>query len=44
MPEERESRHRQYMKEQAWDCPGGPVAWTVSSRCREPGFDPWSGN
>ena len=24
--------------------PGGPVAKTVSSQCRRPGFDPWSGN
>ena len=24
--------------------PGGPVAKTPSSRCRGPGFDPWSGN
>ena len=24
------------------DC--GPVATTLSSQCRRPGFDPWSGN
>ena len=24
--------------------PGGPVAKTLHSQCREPGFDPWSGN
>ena len=23
---------------------GGPVAKTSHSQCREPGFDPWSGN
>ena len=26
------------------DLPGGPVAKTVSSQCKGPGFDPWSGN
>ena len=26
------------------DFPGGPVAKPPSSQCREPGFDPWSGN
>ena len=26
------------------DLPGGPVAKTPHSRCRGPGFDPWSGN
>ena len=26
------------------DFPGGPVAKTPCSRCRGPGFDPWSGN
>ena len=24
--------------------PGGPVAKTLHSHCRGPGFDPWSGN
>ena len=24
--------------------PGGPVAKTLCSQCRKPGFDPWSGN
>ena len=24
--------------------PGVPVAKTLSSQCRRPGFDPWSGN
>ena len=24
--------------------PGGPVAKTPCSKCRGPGFDPWSGN
>ena len=27
-----------------WDFPGGPVAKTLSSWCKEPRFDPWSGN
>ena len=27
-----------------WDFPGGPVAKTLRSQCRGPGFDPWSGN
>ena len=26
------------------DFPGGPVAKTLCSQCRGPGFDPWSGN
>ena len=26
------------------DFPGRPVAKTPNSQCREPGFDPWSGN
>ena len=26
------------------DFPGGPVAKMPHSRCREPGFHPWSGN
>ena len=26
------------------DCPGGPVAKTLCSQCRGPGFDPWLGN
>ena len=26
------------------DFPGGPVAKTLSSQCRQPGFDPWGGN
>ena len=26
------------------DFPGGPVAKTLSSQCRSPGFEPWSGN
>ena len=25
------------------DFPGGPVAETICSQCRGPGFDPWSG-
>ena len=24
--------------------PGGPVSKTPRIQCREPGFDPWSGN
>ena len=27
-----------------WDFTGGPVAKILSSQCRGPGFDPWSGN
>ena len=27
-----------------WGLPGGSVAKTLSSQCRGPGFDPWSGN
>ena len=26
------------------DFPSGPVAKTLCSQCREPGFDPWLGN
>ena len=26
------------------DLPGGPEAGTPPSKCREPRFDPWSGN
>ena len=26
------------------DFPGGPSIKILSSRCREPKFDPWSGN
>ena len=26
------------------DFPGGPVAKSLCSQCRWPGFDPWSGN
>ena len=26
------------------DYHGGPVAETLCSQCRVPGFDPWSGN
>ena len=26
------------------DFPGGPVVKTPHSQCREPGFDPWSGD
>ena len=26
------------------DFPGGAVVKTLSSRCRGPGFNPWSGN
>ena len=28
----------------AWDFPGGPVADTLHSQCRGPGFNPWSEN
>ena len=27
-----------------WDFPGGPLGKTLSSQCRRPSFDPWSGN
>ena len=27
-----------------WDFAGGPLAKTLPSQCRWPGFDPWSGN
>ena len=27
-----------------WDFPGDAVVETLSSQCRGPGFDPWSGN
>ena len=27
-----------------WELPGGPVAKTLCSQCKRPGFDPWSGN
>ena len=28
----------------SWDLSAGPVAKILSSQCRGPGFDPWSGN
>ena len=31
-------------KMQAQDVPGGPVAKILSSQCRGPEFNPWSGN
>ena len=34
----------QCYRKNTWDFPGGPVAKTSLSQCREPGFDPWSGN
>ena len=27
-----------------WDFPAVPMAMTLCCQCREPGFDPWSGN
>ena len=27
-----------------WIFPGGPVAKTLHSQCKGPGFDPWLGN
>ena len=33
-----------HLKWCSWDFPGGPVARTVCSQCRGPGFDPWLGN
>ena len=33
-----------HKKEQYRDFPGDPVAKTLHSQCREPGFNPWSGN
>ena len=32
------------LKIQLRDFPGGPVAKTLPSQCRGPGFNPWSGN
>ena len=32
------------LKSRDRDFPDGPVAKTLSSQCRGPGFDPWSGN
>ena len=39
-------KHQIYKKKQTVprDFPRGPVAKTVHSQCRGPGFDPWSGN
>ena len=31
-------------EKQERDFPGGPVAKSLRSPCRGPGFDPWSGN
>ena len=33
-----------HKKERKGDFPGGPAAGTLSSQCRGPGFNPWSGN
>ena len=33
-----------HLKSQCWDFPSVPVAKTLHSQCRGPGFDPWSGN
>ena len=33
-----------YNMDESWDFPGGPVAKTLTSQCRGPRFDPWSGN
>ena len=32
------------LKGATWDFPGGPMAKTLLSECRGPGFQPWSGN
>ena len=34
----------QHNKGHLRDFPGGPVVKTPRSQCREPGFNPWSGN
>ena len=31
------------LKSQCWDFPSAPVAKTLHSQCRGPGFNPWSG-
>ena len=33
-----------FQKRSLQDFPGVPVAKTLNSQCREPGFEPWSGN
>ena len=33
-----------WFKNGMWDFPGGPVAKTLGSQCRGPGFDPWMGS
>ena len=40
----KEKRGKQILKEVPRDVPGGPVAKTLSSQCRGPRFDPWSGS
>ena len=40
----KEKRGKQILKEVPRDVPGGPVAKTLSSQCRGPRFNPWSGS
>ena len=39
-----ESSVREYGKRTERDFPGGPVVRTPRCHCREPRFNPWSGN
>ena len=43
-PREMKTKNMSIQKLVHWDFPGGPVAKTSHSRCRGPGFHPWSGN
>ena len=34
----------EYLSQESWEFPGGPVIRILSPYCRGCGFDPWSGN
>ena len=40
----RENDKPETREDSVWDFPGGPVAKTLHSQCRGPGFNPWLGN
>ena len=39
-----DSKKQSFERKEFRDFLGGPVAKTLSSQCREPRFDPWSGD
>ena len=44
LPKWKQKKVKQNKETQNRDLPGGPVAKTLHSQCRGPGFSPWSGN